>query len=102
MFFRSALLLFSYAALSTALAPAPEITAAPAEPTAELDTISGLPYTITCQCQTIPYLTTTFCLPCSTVYATTNFNYTTAVTATTATTTGVDSSLADCLRETLQ
>ncbi|KAF8198877.1 hypothetical protein K438DRAFT_2016250 [Mycena galopus ATCC 62051] len=90
MLCRPALVLFSSAALTAALAPAsPEITAAPAEPAAGLEPtrldLSGLPYSLSCWCETIPYLTTTFCLPCSTVYFTTDF--TTTATVATATTT---------------
>ncbi|KAJ7257216.1 hypothetical protein B0H12DRAFT_1111481 [Mycena haematopus] len=82
MLFHPALVLpvFSYAALSVALAPAPaEITAAPIDVAAV--PVPELNYTLSCWCETIPYLTTTFCLPCSTVYFTTDWE-TTETTAT--------------------
>ncbi|KAJ6453826.1 hypothetical protein C8R47DRAFT_1167687 [Mycena vitilis] len=72
MFVHPALLvsaMISSAGLSVAVAPLSEITAAPVAPTAAVPD-PGLSYSLSCSCETIPYLTTTFCLPCSTVYFT--------------------------------
>ncbi|KAJ7798070.1 hypothetical protein B0H14DRAFT_3886697 [Mycena olivaceomarginata] len=58
-----------------ALAPPPtQITAAPIELACAVTAAPApaISFTTTCWCETIPYLTTTFCLPCSTVFFTTD------------------------------
>ncbi|KAJ6537279.1 hypothetical protein DFH09DRAFT_1324382 [Mycena vulgaris] len=75
MFLHSGILIalsaISYAAMTLALAPGPEVlTAPPFQPTAAPAPAPQLSFTLSCWCETIPYLTTTFCLPCSTVYFT--------------------------------
>ncbi|KAJ6491928.1 hypothetical protein C8R45DRAFT_989949, partial [Mycena sanguinolenta] len=85
MLFNPALALFGYAALGAALAPPPaEITAAPVDLAAALP-FPELNFTLSCWCETIPYLTTTFCLPCSTVFFTTDFTTTETTAIPTAT-----------------
>ncbi|KAJ7473284.1 hypothetical protein FB451DRAFT_1558549 [Mycena latifolia] len=66
-----ALSAISYAGFSVALAPpgSKVLTAAPAfQPTAA--PVPELSSSLSCWCETIPYLTTTFCLPCSTIWFT--------------------------------
>ncbi|KAJ7642078.1 hypothetical protein FB45DRAFT_901757 [Roridomyces roridus] len=72
----------AHTGFSAALAPTEVLTAPPAPQltgtTSDSSMYSGPAYTLSCWCETIPYLTTTFCLPCSTVYFTTDFKTTTA------------------------
>ncbi|KAJ7184751.1 hypothetical protein C8R46DRAFT_466256 [Mycena filopes] len=67
--FRPAAALIVLSAIYHAAASLPGVlTAAPAQLTAA--PVPELSFTLTCQCQTIPFLTTTFCLPCSTIFFT--------------------------------
>ncbi|KAJ7725420.1 hypothetical protein DFH07DRAFT_252651 [Mycena maculata] len=80
-----ALSAISHAVVTRAVAaPGTEwLTAPPSfQPTQAPSPDPALSFTLSCWCETIPYLTTMFCLPCSTVYFTgTNTATTTAVTA---------------------
>ncbi|KAJ7142422.1 hypothetical protein C8R44DRAFT_865767 [Mycena epipterygia] len=86
MLLRPALLVLSAISLSAALVPpgggSEVLTAPPAfEPTAAPAPAPELSFTLSCWCETIPILTTTFCLPCSTIFFT-NTDTTTAPAAT--------------------
>ncbi|KAJ7029767.1 hypothetical protein C8F04DRAFT_1264669 [Mycena alexandri] len=72
MLFPPAVVVLSAIAYAVAsLHPGSEVlTAAPEQLTAAPVPAPELSFTVTCQCQTIPFLTTTFCLPCSTIFFT--------------------------------